>query len=70
MIRGDIAEIIDNKSGHRFQIGDLVVIYVYACEGYKVIDQGIIDEFGNFDKEQVEINWSYVDNRDVKKYVQ
>lgn len=65
MKSGDLAKIINNKSKHRFQLGDIVVIYRYACEGYKVVAQADVDERGVIECSD---NWCYVEANDVEEY--
>jgi len=64
--KGDVVKIIANKSRHRFAIGEIVIIYAYACEGYKVVQDGAVNSDGSFDPDEVAKTWCYIDNEDVE----
>lgn len=61
---GDVCTIIANHAGHKFEIGEQVVIFRNCVDGYKAIQGGTIPE----DPEQQAEKWWYVDYEDVKLY--
>jgi hypothetical protein len=61
--KGDVAIVVANKSKHKFNIGQHVVIHALVIDGYKAIIEGT-----TFDASSDGINWWYVNDDDLIKY--
>lgn len=65
MKQGDLAKIIKVSKHCSLEIGDIVVIYRYACDGYKVVAQSEVDERGVIECSD---NWIYVEANTLEEY--